>query len=165
MEFPGFTVDPDIMRLAMRQWATGVTVVTSHFAGVRHGMTVSSFTSVSLSPPLILVSLESGTRTHNLVQQARLFGVTILDDQQQEISERFAGRSTEHQDRFDNLETYTLATGAALLVQGLASFDCLVVSTTAAGNHTLFIGEVLAAQIGRGNNPLIYYNRTYRRLD
>jgi flavin reductase (DIM6/NTAB) family NADH-FMN oxidoreductase RutF len=156
------------LRQAMRQWATGVTVVTSVYQNTRHGMTVNSFTSVSLDPPLILVSLERQTRTHRLVDQAGIFGVTILNKHQQEISDCFAGRLPEREDRFCNVETYTLATGAPFIKGGLAGLDCRVVSRYEAGTHTLFIGEVVALHIPSlsvdSNEPLLYYNRAYRGL-
>jgi flavin reductase (DIM6/NTAB) family NADH-FMN oxidoreductase RutF len=172
------TVDPEELRMAMRHWATGVTVVTAVFNGVRHGMTVNSFTSISLSPPQVLVSLERQTRTHGLVEQAGFFGVTILNSDQQDISDCFAGRHTEVEDRFSNVETYTLVTGAEFISNGLAGFDCRVISRYEAGTHTLFIGEVLAIQIDsqpayalqdtgdhpESIDPLLYFNRAYRRL-
>lgn len=148
----------------MRQWATGVTVVSAQYLGRKHGMTVSSFTSLSLEPPLVLVSLEQSTQTHQLVQQAGHFGVTILGQSQREISERFAGHLTEMGDRFQGLETFTLSSGAPLLVQGLAWFDCRVVATYPAGTHTVFIGEVLAVRDEAREPPLLYYNRDYRQI-
>lgn len=165
MDRPVQPLDSETMRLAMRRWASGITVVTSIHGGERHGMTVSSFTSVSLTPPLVLVALEWGTRTHRLVKLSNIFGVTILSHQQHEVSDRFAGRQTEYTDRFHNLITYSLTTGASFLAGGLAGFDCRVVATHEAGNHTLFIGEVLAAKIEPDANPLIYYNRSYRQLN
>jgi flavin reductase (DIM6/NTAB) family NADH-FMN oxidoreductase RutF len=162
------SVDPDELRKAMRQWATGVSVVATVFQGVRHGMTVNSFTSISLSPPLILVSLERTTRTHHLVEKSGILSVTILTGEQQDISDCFAGRHTEIEDRFANIETYTLSTGAPLIAGGLAGFDCRVVSTYEAGTHTLFIGEVVALLLPDPEpdvqRPLLYFNRTYRRL-
>jgi flavin reductase (DIM6/NTAB) family NADH-FMN oxidoreductase RutF len=127
-------------------------------------MTVNSFTSVSLTPPLVMVSLERKTRTFNLVSQARSFGVTILSLDQQEVSDCFAGRCPDHTDRFEGLETFTMLTGAPFIRGGLAFFDCQVVSTYDAGTHCLFIGEVLAIQNGDASEPLLYYNRTYRRM-
>lgn len=165
VEPPQFLVDPELFRQAMRRWASGVTVVTSRFGEVQHGMTVSSFTSVSLAPPLVLVSIEQSTRTHEMIEQSGIYGVTILDHTQQEVSDCFAGRHTEHEDRFLHIRTFTLVTGAPLLEKGLASFDCRVVSAYPAGSHTLFIAEVLAASIGPGDAPLIYYHRAYRRLE
>lgn len=158
-------IDPEDLRTAMRQWATGVTIVSAEHQGMRHGMTVSSFTSVSLQPPLVLVSLEQVTKTHQLVQAAGHFGVTIMGQHQKEISDRFAGRIPDHEDRFKGLETVTLRTGAPLLVDGLAWFDCKVISTYPAGNHTVFIGEVLEVRTLNNLPPLIYYDRDYRKLD
>ncbi|HEY5671812.1 MAG TPA: flavin reductase family protein [Anaerolineales bacterium] len=157
--------DPEELRIAMRQWATGVTIVSAQHNGRRHGMAVSSFTSVSLDPPLVLVSLEQVTKTHKLVMQAAYFGVTILDQNQRDISNRFAGRLTERSDRFSDLETFTLISSAPLLAQGLAWFDCHVVSTYKAGNHTVFIGEVLAVKSVDAGKPLIYFDRDYRSLE
>lgn len=157
-------VDPENLRRGMRQWATGVTVVATQHNGIRHGMTVNSFISVSLDPPLVLVSLERTSRTHNLVQKAGFFGVTILSKDQQEVSECFAGRHTEHEDRFTNLNTFIMITGSPLVEGGLAYFDCRVVSAYEAGTHTLFIGEVLESQFIDGKEPLLYYNRMYRGL-
>jgi len=157
-------IESEQLRLAMRQWATGVTVVTSELNGFRHGMTVSSFTSVSLSPPMVLVSIERSVRTHQLVSESGIFGVSILAEGFQEISDRFAGRDTEVENRFDGLETFTLETGAPLLTVGLANFDCRVISQHLAGNHTLFIGQVVAVRRRAVGNPLIYYDRHYRGL-
>jgi flavin reductase (DIM6/NTAB) family NADH-FMN oxidoreductase RutF len=158
-------VEAEEMRQAMRRWVTGVTVVTSRHAGVRHGMTVSSFTSITLIPPRLLVSLQVHTRTHELVKQSGVFGVTLLSQAQQDISDRFAGRIPEYEDRFLGLETFTLATGAPILTGGVAGFDCEVLAAYAVGDHTLFVGDVLAVQISQDAHPLVYYNRGYWRLD
>jgi flavin reductase (DIM6/NTAB) family NADH-FMN oxidoreductase RutF len=161
-------VNPEDLRSALRHWATGVTVVTSAQGSLQHGMTVNSFTSVSLTPPLILVSLEQSTRTHALVKSAGYFGVTILSASQRSISERFAGRDTEHLDRFEGLDTRVLLSGAPFIMGGAAFLDCQVVATYDAGTHTLFIAEVTAlevpAQVGGSSQPLVYYNRDYRGL-
>ncbi len=164
MDETEFMIDPEKMRQAMRRWATGVTVVTAEFEGVRHGMTVSSFISISLAPPRLLVSLQQASRTHDLVKRSGCFGLTILDDSQKEISERFGGQDADH-DRFQDLEVQTLSSGAPLLASGLVRLDCRVALTYEIGEHTLFIGEVLAMQMGDKHQPLIYYDRTYRRLE
>ncbi len=158
------TVDADVFRSAMRQWASGVAVVTSAYEGRVHGMTVSSFTSVSLSPALVLVSLAKETRTHALVQESLVFGVSLLSLEQAEVSDRFAGRVADAEDRMQGLNTFTLESPVPLLEGAAAQFDCRVVSQIPAGTHTLFIGEVLAAKSGGDASPLVYYNRGYRRL-
>ena len=88
-------IEPEQVRHAMRAWASGVTIVTAAHKNEQHGMTVSSFASVSLDPPLLMVALQKTTRTSGLVSRAQAFGVTILSAGQREISERFAGRSDE----------------------------------------------------------------------
>ena len=157
-------VSPQELRHAMRQWPTGVTIVTVSHQDIRHGMTVSSFTSLSLEPPWVLISLDRSSRTYHLVAEAGHFGVIFLSGQQRAISERFARRETEAEDRFAGLETHTLVSGAPFLGGGLGCLDCRVVTTIEAGSNTLFIGEVLAARSGEGELPLVYFNRQYRQL-
>ena len=148
----------------MRAWTSGVTVVTAAHNGELHGMTVSSFTSVSLEPPLIIISLQDSTRTRELVYHAQAFGVTILGDGQQEISDRFAGRGDESQKRFKGVEIETLETGAPLIKGGLASFDCRVRQSVDVGPNTLFVGEVVAMSGSGEGSPLVYHNRKYYKL-
>jgi flavin reductase (DIM6/NTAB) family NADH-FMN oxidoreductase RutF len=158
------THDPQSLRLAMRKWATGVTIVTAEYEGRRHGMTVSSFTSVSLDPPLILVSLGNGTLTGELIRSTGYFGVTILAEGQQELSDSFAGRIPEPEDRFDGREIETLESGVPFLKGGLVYLDCRVVQIIPAGTTMLYLGEVTALWEGTDGKPLIYYNREYQLL-
>ncbi len=157
-------VEPALLRSAMRQWVTGVTIVSSRWQSEYHGMTVSSFTSISLDPPLICVSLAGDTRTHRLVEASNIFGVTLLNENQQEISDRFAGRIADSQDRFSGLQIFSLLTGAPFLMDGLAWLDCEVFNKIIAGNNTVFIGRVVAVQLGQPNQPLLYYDRDYRNI-
>jgi flavin reductase (DIM6/NTAB) family NADH-FMN oxidoreductase RutF len=158
----------DQLREAMRYWGSGVTIVSSVFEGERHGMTVSSFTSLSLEPPLVMVSLSVGSRTFGLVEKSGVFGITLLNHEQLEISNRFAGREPEMSDRFEGLATVALITGAPLLAEGLARMDCRVVATHPAGMNTVFFGEVLASAVAADaeqQKPLGYYNRGYRHIE
>ena len=158
------TLDPENLRDAMRAWSAGVTVVTAIHDNQRHGMTVNSFTSISLKPALITISLQQSTRTHEMVSKSRAFGLTILSRDQEAVSNLFAGRSPENLDRFAALQVETLVTGSPLIVGGLAWMDCRVVQTYDAGMNTLFIAEVVAARgVGTGD-PLIYHNREYWKL-
>jgi flavin reductase (DIM6/NTAB) family NADH-FMN oxidoreductase RutF len=157
-------IEAEELRQAMRQWTTGVSIVSAASRGVRHGMTVSSFTSVALDPPTIIISLERISRTQSLIKDAGTFGITFLNSSQQMISERFAGGESEDSDRFDGLDTWTLVTGSPLLTGGLAFLDCRLISMQWIGSNTLVIGEVIAARIGDGGSPLLYYNRQYRKL-
>ncbi|HEX2981091.1 MAG TPA: flavin reductase family protein [Anaerolineaceae bacterium] len=152
------------VRRVMRRWATGVSVVTSRHGDLRHGMTVNSFTSISLDPPLVSVTLANDTRTFGLVTHSGVLGITFLREDQQEISDRFAGRMAEDEDRFAGLETFILLTGAPLLAGSLAYLDCRVVFTYPMPTSTLLIAEVVATRLSTGTRPLIYYNRSYPRL-
>jgi flavin reductase (DIM6/NTAB) family NADH-FMN oxidoreductase RutF len=158
------TLDPEQLRAAMRAWTTGVTVVTATYNGVTHGMTVNSFASISLEPALITISLQRTSRTHELVAKTGAFGLTILSTEQQAISDLFAGRADNSGDRFANVKTKTLITGAPLIEGGLAWMDCRVVHTYDGGMNTLFIGEVVSARSEGESTPLIYHNRSYWKL-
>jgi len=155
----------EYLRHAMRQWTTGVTVVTSRFGNQRHGMTVNSFTSLSLEPPLVTVTLAIGTRTQMIVEQSGLFGVTILNENQAEISDRFAGRIPEKADRFVGVETFQLSSGAPFIQGGLAFLDCKVIFSYAMQSSKMYIGEVVELQPGKDGQPLVYHNRLYHRLE
>lgn len=156
--------ESEMLRQVMRFWATGVTIVTAAYEGIQHGMTVSSFTSISLDPPQVLISLSQDSRTHDLITHSRNFGITILNSSQQDISDRFAGRVPDDMDRLEGLKTITLATGTPLLKQGLAHLDCHVVTTVGSGTHTIFIAEVVSARFGEDGDPLLYFNRSYQNL-
>jgi len=155
------------LREGMRYWASGVGVTTAAFDGNKHGMTVSSFTSVSLEPPIILVSLHNDTRTNDMVLQSGAFAVTLLTEAQQEISARFAGQMGDDEDRFVGLESFTLETGSPMLSGGLAFFDCKLVGTYETASTTVMFGEVVAARVIKKPAevpPLVYQNRDYRQL-
>jgi flavin reductase (DIM6/NTAB) family NADH-FMN oxidoreductase RutF len=158
------TVESDMLRQAMRFWATGVTIVTASHADIQHGMTVSSFTSVSLQPPQVLISLAQNSRTHDLIMRSHHFGISILDSSQVELSDRFAGRMADDLDRLDGVETIQLVSKTPLIKQGLAQLDCHVITTIGSGTHTIFIGEVLSAQSVEEGDPLLYFNRGYQKI-
>ena len=158
---PVLTLDPENLRAAMRAWTAGVTVATTVYEGHKHGMTVNSFTSISLDPAMITISLQQSTRTHELISKSNVFGLTILSAEQARISDLFAGRFPDIEDRFADLQTETLATGSPLIVGGLAWLDCQVAKTFDAGMNTLFIAEVVAARSFGEDQPLIYHSRKY----
>lgn len=156
---------PELLRQAMRHWTSGVSVVTSQYAGQRHGMTVGSFTSISLNPPRVVVTLANRTRTCNLVRQSGKFGVSILRAEQQDLSDRFAGRIAEEEDRFQGVQVFFSLGGNLLLDGCLAGLDCRVVHTYEMPDSTLFVGEVSEVTLADDEGePLLYHNRTYRRM-
>ena len=158
------TLNPEDLRQAMRAWSSGVAIVTATRQGEQHGMTVSSFTSIALEPPLIIISLQMDSRTHSLVTESNAFAVTILAENQQELSDRFAGRVSDEEDRLAGVETETLLTGAPFIKGGLAYLDCRVTQAIPVGTNTLFLAKVVAARGNREGRPLIYHDREYHRL-
>ena len=148
----------------MRAWASGVTIVTASNQDEQHGMTVSSFTSIALEPPLVIVSLQTDSRTHALVTQVKAFAITILAENQQELSDRFAGRIPDAEDRLAGVETETLVSGAPFIKGGLAYLDCRVTQAIPVGTNTLFLAEVVAARGSGDGQPLVYHDRKYHNL-
>ena len=179
VEKPVTTVDPETLRTVMRRWATGVAILTSRYNEFAHGMTVNSFSSVALEPPLVLASIEKNVRTHSLIHISGVFAMTFLREGQEWISDRFAGRDTENNDRFEGLATYTAVTGAPILADNLGHLDCRLVAAHPFGTHTVFIAEVVHAGAGTAGpvlgdttppnvapaKPLLYFNRGYRHLE
>ena len=158
------TLDPEQLRHAMRAWTTGVAVVTATHEGQRYGMTVNSFTSLSLDPPLISVSLRKLTHTHDLVEKSGEFSLTVLSENQGDLSDRFAGKFPEITDRFEGVAIDRLMIDAPILKGGMAYFNCRVINPINIGDNTLFIAEVVAAKGEGDGDPLVYHNRVFWKL-
>jgi len=158
-------IDPEQLKQAMRTWVTGVVIVTGTHNGKNHGMTANSFNTIALSPPTIIVALQNHSRTRKIVQEGGVFGVSILESEQIEIAQRFAGKIDTDHPRFEGIDTLTLETGAPLIANACAFLDCKVVKTFDVGNTTVFIREVLDAKTnGDHREPLLYLNRKWRKL-
>lgn len=157
-------INADNLRKTMRQWGSGVTVVTVIYEGKRAGVTASSFTSVSLEPPLVLVCLQNHIETYKLIEQAGQFGISILSSEQADLSKQFAGfvPLPEGADRFHEVNLFTATTGAPLLADAAAWMDCKLTAIHEAGpTSRIIVGEVLATGQQEGKLPLIYHNRQY----
>jgi flavin reductase (DIM6/NTAB) family NADH-FMN oxidoreductase RutF len=152
------------LRRACGQFATGVTVVTVRDGDGFRGMTANSFTSVSLDPPLLLVSVDRRNRTHELLSIGEPFAVNVLSQEQQCWSDRFAGRHGDVQHQFEDIPHTVSATGALILAESPASFSCRVVAIHEAGDHSLFIGQVEAIESAPGATPLLFFGGKYCAL-
>lgn len=162
-------MDGEILRITMRNWPSGVSIVTTQDTqGLQYGMTVSSFTSVSLEPPLILVCMSKESPTTRVLLDTEIFGVVLLGEQQSELSVRFAGfdpNFPQETDRFRDLATYTLVTGSPLIREAIAVLDCRLWAVYDGGTHYIVVGEVVASQVPQlTSQPLVYYNRGYYSL-
>jgi len=158
------TISPDRFRDALRLFSAGVTIVTSSHGSQRHGLTVSAFCSVSADPPLVAVVIDRECTINALLEHPdAVFAVNFLCRDQVELSNRFAFEKDE--DRFLVGDWRAAETGAPVLLDSLAWLDCRLRERHVAGSHTIFIGEVLASQVNRPDDPpLIYWNRDYRRI-
>jgi flavin reductase (DIM6/NTAB) family NADH-FMN oxidoreductase RutF len=159
------SVDPFLYRETMAHWASGVTIVTSVHDGVRVGITASSFVSLSLEPPRILVSVAKRLYTHQVITASGIFAVNILKADHLEWGMRFAGMRPEMEDRFSDIDVATAHTGAPILPGVLGWLDCRVRNAYDGGDHTIFVGDVEACSAAGDGTPLLYYHRHWRQLD
>jgi flavin reductase (DIM6/NTAB) family NADH-FMN oxidoreductase RutF len=158
-------VDRDSLWAAARRFAAGVAVVTAVGDAGYLGITVSAFSLVSLDPPLALVCIHAGSSMLDAIQSSGAFAMTILGGRQELLAEIFAGRAPGPDPSFSGLPHRTLLTGAPILEGGLAWFDCRLEQAHSGGDHTIFVGRVVAAGVAEGqDDPLLYFGSQYRRL-
>ncbi|MEL6268361.1 MAG: flavin reductase family protein [Chloroflexota bacterium] len=161
------SVNPDDIKAAMRLWASGVTIVTTANDTERIGTTASSFTSVALEPPLVLVCLFKEANATKQIVANQHFAVSILGEPHAGLSGQMAGFKDvpEGEDRFYGYEWFSQETGSPILTDASAWFDCKIHAVHESGTHSIIVGEVIAT--GRQEydpDPLLYYNRGYRQI-
>jgi flavin reductase len=152
-------------RQALGQFATGVTVVTAERApGKVHGMTASSFASVSLDPPLVLVCIDHRAQMLEILEKQKRFGISILKENQRSISRFFAQQvqSVSEEERLGIRFRWT-PSGIPLLENTLVQLGCKIFAAHVSGDHTVFIAEVECAEIHSGT-PLLHCRGEYHRL-
>lgn len=161
MSGPPHPVDSASFRRALAQFASGVTVVTTRDAvGEPLGLTVSAFCSVSLSPPLVLVSVDVGSEAHAGFRDSGVFAVSILAEGQDDVSRLFARPGPA---KFRELSLSPGLGGLPVVPGALAHIECEVRAAHPAGDHILYIGEIVALAV-RPGRPLLYNRGGYRRL-
>jgi flavin reductase (DIM6/NTAB) family NADH-FMN oxidoreductase RutF len=156
---------PELFRRVLGNFATGVTVITVECSpGVVHGMTASSFTSVSLDPLLILVCVDQAALSLSYLRMQRRFGVSILKAEQRELSEHFArGEQGPEADARLGIRYQWSPTGIPLLENSLARLGCNVLAEHPGGDHTIFVADVESMEYSEGE-PLIHHRGRYRKL-
>ena len=158
----GAVIAPDEFRNVLGHFATGVTVVTTLDAeGRPAGLTASSFTSVSLDPPLILVCVDDKAQCFAALRDTGHFAVHILHTDQEQLSRRFA--TTRIENKFEGVEYLVTENQVPVIKEAHAHLECTTVSMHQAGDHTIFVGRVESARAGDGH-PLLYYRGRYGRL-
>ncbi len=159
---PGLSkIEKQLFRKICGKFASGITVATVlDPEGNCHGMTANSFTSVSLTPPLVLVCVDHRARILEHFKSSDHFGVNILSATQRHLSDKFAGSGY---DRFEGVEWFAGKTGVPLLPEVLATIECGKANVVTAGDHDILIGEVLHADC-RDGDPLVFYSSQYRCL-
>ncbi len=150
-------IPPHEFRQTLGRWASGVTVVTVAHDGERRGMTASAFLSVSLEPPLILVSVDNKAHMQSVISEVDRFGVSILSANQRALSDHFARRNHDVDVPWMDHEGLPLIGGA------IAQLVCRKVETLPGGDHTLYVGEVEYSRY-TDDDPLVYFRGQYHEL-
>ena len=156
-------IEADEFRQSLSKWASGVSIVTARAGDEIHGMTVSDFSGASLTPPLVTVCCAIESITTRLIASGRCFAVNVLADNQQDLSNRFSSKKHEHE-RFVGVDYAEAKTGAPILAGCLVNLDCELVATHEAGDHVIYVGQIVSSE-RRDGDPLIYWGGGYQRLD
>jgi flavin reductase (DIM6/NTAB) family NADH-FMN oxidoreductase RutF len=152
-------LDPRAFRDTMGRFTTGVTVVTTYTDGCVHGMTANGFMSVSLDPPLVVVSIARRAKMHDALTAAGAYGVSVLCDDQEHLSGHFAGKPAA-----GLVPDFQWSEGIPVLKGSLAQIVCRVTDAHPAGDHTLYVGHVLHFVVRESASPLVFQQGKYRAL-
>lgn len=156
------SLDPAVFRSVLGRFASGITVLTTRDdAGGDHGMTVSAFCSVSLEPPLVLACVDAAAALHPFLrEEGHPFGVSILAEEQEALSRRFAA----DEDRFAGIGFARGPAGTVLLDDAVAHLECTIHAVHDAGDHAIVVGRVEHVAVRDEAGPLLYYRSGYGRF-
>lgn len=160
MSFPSTAIEPANFRHALGHYASGITVITSHYDGEPVGFTCQSFYSVSMNPPLVSFSVTSNSYSYPKIRQAGRFVVNILSAEQVDISNQFARQGT---DKWRGVQWHESPLGNPIIDGSLYWLDCEIHAEHAAGDHVIIIGEVKAFNLkgAAATQPLLYFKGQY----
>ena len=148
----------------MGRFATGVTVITAAFDGHLHGMTANAVTSLSLDPPMVLVCVAKTAHAHALLDRSRAFAVNILGAEQEGVSRLFAEAAPPEPGRLRGIGFALGRTGSPVLEDCVAYVECRVTEVVEGGDHSIFLGQVVAEGVVNDASPLIFVRGRYRIL-
>lgn len=157
-------MDRDIYRSLIGRFATGVTVVTTNVGGRLHGMTANAVCSLSLDPLQLLVCVDRGSNCYIQMQGAEVFGISVLSADQEEISNVFARTTEPTEDSLLGVEYRFGRLGAPLIENALVHLECRIAERIPGGDHIIVIGDVVAGEVVRDTEPLLFYGGRYAKL-
>ena len=154
-------IEAQELRRVMGHFATGVTVITAKDKdGAPQGLTANAFMSLSLNPPLVIISVDKGATCYACFEPGKGFNVNILSEDQEDVSRRFATKGI---DKFADLNWHAGSNGAALIDGALGQVECLITSCHDGGDHTIVVGEILNVAAD-GERPLLFFKGKYQKL-
>ena len=157
-------VGGEALRQAARQFPSGVTVAAAAHEGRSHAITATAFCSLSLTPPLVLLSVRSGSRLLELVRASGAFGISVLGAHQRHVGEWAATEGRPADRELARHVAATAVTGSPLVPGALAWFDCRLRGDSSHGDHTVLVGLVVATRATESQDPLLYFRGTYHDL-
>ncbi len=155
----------DDLKNALASWASGVSVVTTRSEGMLYGLTVSSFSSLSMDPPLVLVCVDNRNRFPSMVETSREFAVSILAREQEAASNYFARPGRQPTSTFTEIEGAWTPQGQPVVAGAMSHISCTLHALVPQGDHTIVIGEVVEAVSDPDKRPLLYWRRGYRSVE
>mgnify|MGYP000883641966 FL=1 len=155
-------VASDAFRLAMRNLASGVSIIAAGEGDNRRGLTVTAVTAVTATPPTLAVFVNRSAEAHDVIKESNAFCVSVLSDRHVEEATLFSGqRGLKGAIRFQPLKWHRLATGSPALTTAIANMDCEVIECIGLGSHTMFLGQVIDTRCDDQSAPLIYLRTAY----
>jgi flavin reductase (DIM6/NTAB) family NADH-FMN oxidoreductase RutF len=155
------SIDPRELRNVMGHFATGVTIITTKDkTGKPFGLTANAFSSLSLTPPLVLVCVDKAVDCYACFEDSKVFAVNFLGEEQEQLSRRFATKGIE---KFEGVACRVGELGTPLLEGTLGYIECKVVNSYDGGDHTIYVGEIHGASAS-GDRPLLFFKGKYYRL-
>ncbi len=156
------TIDQQDFRRVLGHFATGVTIVTAEHGGALTGFTANAVASISLEPPLVMVSIGAHNATLEVIQASQAFCINIMRADQEDLARCFARNGPEKYQRFCDAPYHLGTTGAPVIDGTLGWIDCRLYATYSAGDHLILLGEVVALDATEGD-PLLFWRGQYLR--
>lgn len=155
-------MDVNLFKKSVGKFPTGICIITANYENTLRGFTANSFTSVSLSPPLILFCLNKNSESCKAFRNTDFFAISVLSDQQSDIAQKFAQKNI---DRFSDTD-YHLGkySKCPLILNSCSNIECQKYQQIECGDHYIFVGEVKEVEINDSLNPLLYYAKSYHNI-